>query len=457
MSPSSPSLPRVKTTDGVDRLKGNGQLDFADPAAVLQLTKTLLMLDFGLEIELPGDRLCPPVSRFHAACDSFTNALTKIPNRHNYILWLKELMDTTSYSEPGRKLTGIDIGTGASCIYPLLGATQRPWHFLATGEHSYASSRDNAHTAQDVDPESLEFARRNVSINGLEDRIRIVAKTKDDRYLLPLNDCNVDKVDFTMTNPPFYESEADLAKSAKKKARPPNSACTGAPVEMVVEGGEVAFVGRLLQESLLYRDRVQWYTSMFGKLTSLHEFVKKLRQHGIDNYAVTEFVQGKKTKRWAVGWSFGPMRPSDKAARGVKAGTWRSLLPCATWVDICGFSADHGVSPVVQRITEVLASLELISWVWETEKLQGIGRARENVWGRAWRRKQKRLEEQGVENIASTRHPEDAEEMCKLGFLLSVRVSRFEATVGLRWLEGHDQGLFESLSGFIRSQLNSLL
>ncbi|OIW32285.1 hypothetical protein CONLIGDRAFT_264520 [Coniochaeta ligniaria NRRL 30616] len=405
-------------------LKGNGQLDFSDPAAVLQLTKTLLKLDFGLKIELPGDRLCPP-----------------IPNRHNYILWLKELMDTTSYSEPGRKLRGIDIGTGASCIYPLLGATQRPWCFIAT----------------DVDPESLDYARRNVAINGLEDRIQIVAKTKDDAYLLPLNDCIVDKVDFTMSNPPFYESEADLARSAKKKARPPNSACTGAPVEMVVEGGEVAFVGRLLQESLHFRDRVQWYTSMFGKLPSLHNFIEKLRQNGIDNYAVTEFVQGKKTKRWAVGWSFGDMRPSDKAARGVKATTWRSLLPCATWVEICSFSIDRGVSPMVQRITAVMASLELISWVWETEKLQGIGRARENVWSRAWRRKKKQQEQLLIDDTASTRRPEDAEEVCKLGFLLSVRISRSEATVGLRWLEGHHNGLFESLSGYIKSQLSSIL
>jgi 23S rRNA (adenine1618-N6)-methyltransferase len=28
----------------------------------MQLTKTLLKLDFGLHLELPDDRLCPPVS-----------------------------------------------------------------------------------------------------------------------------------------------------------------------------------------------------------------------------------------------------------------------------------------------------------------------------------------------------------------------------------------------------------
>ncbi|KAG5913814.1 hypothetical protein E4U53_004764, partial [Claviceps sorghi] len=91
-------------------------LDFRDPAAVMQLTKTLLRLDFGIKIHLPDDRLCPPV-----------------PNRHNYILWLKDLLDTSSYDGPGQKRTGLDIGTGASCIYPLLGCVQRPWSFVATG------------------------------------------------------------------------------------------------------------------------------------------------------------------------------------------------------------------------------------------------------------------------------------------------------------------------------------
>ena len=37
------------------------ELDFTDPKSVMQLTKTLLKLDFDLDIELPDNRLCPPV------------------------------------------------------------------------------------------------------------------------------------------------------------------------------------------------------------------------------------------------------------------------------------------------------------------------------------------------------------------------------------------------------------
>jgi hypothetical protein len=35
---------------------------FNNPECVMQLTKSLLKLDFELKLELPDDRLCPPVS-----------------------------------------------------------------------------------------------------------------------------------------------------------------------------------------------------------------------------------------------------------------------------------------------------------------------------------------------------------------------------------------------------------
>ncbi|TQN70341.1 U6 small nuclear RNA (adenine-(43)-N(6))-methyltransferase, partial [Colletotrichum shisoi] len=345
-----------------------GNLDFNDPAAVMQLTKTLLKIDFGLEIGLPEDRLCPPV-----------------PNRHNYILWLKGLLDSTTYDHPDRKSVGLDIGTGASCIYPLLGCTQRLWSFFAT----------------DIDQESLAYARKNVQSNNLQSRISVVARTAQDP-IISLDSLGVDELSFVMCNPPFYTSEEDLLDSAQKKSRPPLTACTGAPVEMVSDGGEVGFVGRMLEESLVLRDRVQWYTSMFGKQSSLEEFVNVLREKAIDNYAVTEFVQGNKTRRWAVAWSFGPMRPSEEVARGLKAATWKKILPMAVESEVVSFPLDDGAGKLGDKIQGLMSSLELTSWEWDHEKLAGIGRARENVWSRAWRRKKMREERDGKPEVAVT-------------------------------------------------------
>lgn len=130
-----------------------------------------------------------------------------------------------------------------------------------------------------------------------------------------------------MCNPPFYTSHEEMAASAEAKSQAPSSVgspphritelvadfvqtCTGAEVEMITSGGEVEFVTRMIDESLQLRDRIKWYTAMLGKLSSVTTLVDNLMKRENHNYAVTEFVQGNKTKRWAVAWSWGDMRPA---------------------------------------------------------------------------------------------------------------------------------------------------
>lgn len=71
----------------------------------------------------------------------------------------------------------------------------------------------------------------------------------------------------------------------------------------------MAFVESLIRQSFVLREQVSWYTSMFGKLSSVLVIVQKLLDQGVRNWAVTEFVQGKETRRWAVAWSFSDRRP----------------------------------------------------------------------------------------------------------------------------------------------------
>ena len=101
-----------------------------------------------------------------------------------------------------------------------------------------------------------------------------------------------------------------MLESAAAKSRPPNSTCTGAEVEMVTPGGEVAFVTRIVNESLKLKERVQWFSSMLGKLASVSSIVEVLKEKGCTNWAVKEFVQGQRTRRWGVAWSWGDLRPS---------------------------------------------------------------------------------------------------------------------------------------------------
>ncbi|KAI5923561.1 hypothetical protein F4810DRAFT_198996 [Camillea tinctor] len=422
-------------------LKRGSHLDFSDPTSVMQLTKTLLKLDFGIEVDLPTDRLCPPV-----------------PNRHNYILWLKNLLDSSAPSyldryDPHRHVKGLDIGTGASLIYPLLGCAQRPWSFIAT----------------DVDPKSLSYARKNVHLNNFQSRIRVVDRDITDS-LIPLDELGEDAIDFVMVNPPFYVCEAELQDLSRQKHRPPNSACTGAPIEMVCEGGEVSFVKRIINESLVLRERVQWYTSMLGKQSSLDTLVNILKENGITNYAVTAFIQGNRTRRWAVGWSFGNLRPAMSTSRSSAPSVTKKIQPYPTEATITTVSASYvDMGQLSTAICESAAAFDLLSWNWNEQCLRGVGFAEKNVWSRAYRRRKTR--EQGdVENIEkatdssynqpmrSTQRGEDVTS-CAFGFAISINfehdTSRAfqKATVVLRWLQGNDYLLFESFAEVFRKTI----
>ncbi|KAE8137874.1 DUF890 domain protein [Aspergillus pseudotamarii] len=398
-------------------LKPNSQLDFSDPDAVRQLSKSLLQRDFGLNVHIPENRLCPPV-----------------PNRLNYILWLQSLLDTTGKEyrddyDPDRKVVGLDIGTGCCSIYPLLGCSVRPqWNFIAT----------------DIDDDNIRTSREAVSGNKLESRIRI-AKTDPSGALIPLNKLKVEGLDFTMCNPPFYTSREELVSSAQAKERPPFSACTGAEVEMVTQGGEVAFVSRMIEESLELRQKVLWYTSMLGKLSSVSILVEKLIGYGNHNYAVTEFVQGSKTRRWAIAWSWGDLRPSVDVARSITTFP-KHLLPFPSEYV---FNIPHGsIDHASQKLDKELASLPL-QWLWRNNLAVGVGFALENVWSRQARRK--------LKGSAGAMQSIDVDgSRAALGFKVHLRKEGIEEKgirVLIRWLKGTDSVLFESFCGMVKRKL----
>ncbi|KAL5325802.1 hypothetical protein ACEPPN_006935 [Leptodophora sp. 'Broadleaf-Isolate-01'] len=408
----------LQDADFVKVLKSNGQLDFSNPESVQQLTKSLLKRDFGLKITLPPDRLCPPV-----------------PNRLNYILWIQRLLDSASDSytdiyDAEREVLGLDIGTGASCIYPLLGCTQRPkWRFAGT----------------DIDDKSLQFAKQNVKDNNLQNRIKLL-QTQPDDPLLPLDKMGFENIDFSMCNPPFYTSTAEMLSSASLKQRPPFTACTGSANEMVTPGGEVSFISRMIDESLILKDRVQWYTSMLGKFSSIEPLVKKLREKGVDNFAVTEFVQGSKTRRWGLAWSFDDLRPCVDVARGV-ASLQKSLLPFPGEYVIAS-SKSH--TEVGERVNETLTQLPL-KWMWKAKLSTGIGFSDKAVWSRAARRHVS-MGQEGVVN------DEDEDDMA-FGFKVVAEpnqggVSGSKTTV--RWLKGHDSVLFESFCGMLKRKVEEV-
>lgn len=273
-------------------LPSTRSINFDNPDAVRQLTISLLRNWFGLEVDLPTNRLCPA-----------------IPGRIAYVEWVHQLVQSSDRSlslddgggdgQHDRPVHGLDIGVGASCVYPLISTAIYPsWTMIGT----------------EIDDTNYASAHRNVTNNKLQDRISLVHTAPQDPLFHPSivgTRSNAPPLDFCMCNPPFFESRAEMAATYTTKQELPSAVCTGADVEMVGDGGDLGFAIRILDESEGNKEVSQWFTCLFGKLSSLHSFVAELRKREISNWTVACLDAGGKTRRWSVGWSFGLWRPSQ--------------------------------------------------------------------------------------------------------------------------------------------------
>ncbi|KAI9292064.1 hypothetical protein K502DRAFT_352380 [Neoconidiobolus thromboides FSU 785] len=230
--------------------------------------------------------------------------------RLNYIHCIEDLLDNNFCSE--FPINGLDIGTGATCIYPLLICKMHTnWTMTAT----------------DIDGDSIDCARKNIKNNHLTSRISITQVNKEDKefkiFTPLLFDKNVRdfgiaaieneeaivkihkklKYSFTMCNPPFYDSSEEIDKGCKNKSNLPSGVCSGSSNEMITEGGEFNFISIMIKESTYYKNDVGWFTTMVGKkstLTSLKNVFKKFKDI---LYRVNTLLQGN-TTRWVISWTF---------------------------------------------------------------------------------------------------------------------------------------------------------
>ena len=111
---ASPALrPHIIPASSPRSKSGRPTIDFADAAAVRALNAALLKADYGVDDwALPPNKLCPPV-----------------PGRADYV---HVLADTLSLSAGagripvGGNVVGLDVGTGASAVYALIGVSRCP-------------------------------------------------------------------------------------------------------------------------------------------------------------------------------------------------------------------------------------------------------------------------------------------------------------------------------------------
>lgn len=243
---------------------GNESIDFANPQAVKALNKAILLLHYNLVWDIPNGYLCPP-----------------IPGRADYIHYVADLVD-------GKKdIRVLDIGTGANCIYPLIGHKSYGWSFVGT----------------DIDPKSISIAEKNIKANSLDGVIELRLQTNPKSIFEGVIGKG-ESFDISMCNPPFHTS-AEEARSGtmrkNKNLKTKGLNFGGKSNELWCEGGEAAFITQMIKESV--NVDCKWFTTLVSKEDNLHKIYKALEKHKPTQVKKLEMGQGQKKSR-IVAWTF---------------------------------------------------------------------------------------------------------------------------------------------------------
>lgn len=247
---------------------GDAGIDYADPRAVKALNAALLADAYGLRgWDLPAGHLCPP-----------------IPGRSDYIHHLADLLELRR----GADVRVLDVGTGASVIYPLIGACEYGWSFVGS----------------DIDASSLRWAQKNVQgIDKIELRLQKHSEHCFRGIIRP-----GEHFAATMCNPPFHASAADAAAGTRRKQQNlglKSQALNfgGTASELWCEGGELGFIRRMIAESRDFAAQVCWFTTLVSKSEHLPQIEKALRQVQAVEVRLQEMAQGQKKSR-VIAWRF---------------------------------------------------------------------------------------------------------------------------------------------------------
>lgn len=256
---------------------GETTIDFACPQAVKTLNRALLACFYQIQgWDIPDGFLCPPV-----------------PGRADYIHHLADLLALDNGEQATSQVSVLDIGVGANCIYPLIGQHEYGWRF----------------TGSETDGQALRNAAHIIEANpALQRAVRLRRQKSSEQIFTGIIHKN-ERYDATICNPPFHDSEQSAREGSERKRRnlgyAPQSGLNfgGRQQELWCEGGEVAFISRMISESRQFATQVRWFTSLVSKGEHLPVLYRALQEAGVARVVKKEMSQGQKQSRF-IAWSF---------------------------------------------------------------------------------------------------------------------------------------------------------
>ena len=255
---------------------GQTTIDFQDVEAVRMLNRALLKSYYSINFwDIPTNYLCPP-----------------IPGRVDYIHYLADLL---AYSNDqkiprGRNIKALDIGTGASLVYPLIGQSEYGWHF----------------TGVDIDPAALKSAQQICQFNKL--KINLRQQNIRENIFRGVIEPH-DTFHITLCNPPFHASMEKANKGTQRKwfklGKEQSSKLNfgGQNAELWCPGGEIKFIASMVEQSIEFADQCLWFSSLVSKKNNLQPLYRILRKAKVADFKVVEMAQGQKTSRF-IAWTY---------------------------------------------------------------------------------------------------------------------------------------------------------
>ncbi|SMO32994.1 23S rRNA m(6)A-1618 methyltransferase [Chryseobacterium rhizoplanae] len=259
-------------------------INFSIPKAVKLLNKALLLHFYHIKgWDIPDTNLCPP-----------------IPGRADYIHYIADLLAEQLDGIPtGNSIKGLDIGTGANLVYPLISHKSYGWTMLGTDINQ--DSLTNAQSILDQNPDLSSV----IQLKSQPDADHIFTNiiNPDDRFT------------FTMCNPPFHDSEESAMKGNIRKTKNLNKSKKTKPVlnfsgqqsELWCEGGELAFITKMIYESALFSSQVLWFTCLVSKKDNLNKLNNLLKKVNAAEVKTIDMAQGQKVSRM-LAWTFIPQK-----------------------------------------------------------------------------------------------------------------------------------------------------
>jgi len=277
---------------------GDDSIDFSDSEAVKILNKALLLHNYGFgNWNIPEGYSCP-----------------SIPGRADYIHHIADFLCRNNYGKipSGSRIKCLDIGVGASCIYPIIGNQEYGWSFIGS----------------DIDPVAIESAKRIIETNPtLQGTIecKLQTNSKDYFYGIIRKD---ELIDLSICNPPIYASVREAEPGTRRKINlldPDKSDDSILNLqsqnhELWCDGGEEKFVRNMILQSKKFASNCFCFSTLVSKESNLKSIYLALEQVEAFGVETIPMGQGNKISRIVL-WTFLTTEEQNK----WKNTRWKSM------------------------------------------------------------------------------------------------------------------------------------